>query len=41
MQGATLGGPVAEQTAADARVAYGTLYLDAAHPSALELPIGR
>ena len=35
------GKPVAEETAADARVAHVTLYHDAAHPSALELPIGR
>jgi putative CocE/NonD family hydrolase len=35
------GKPVAEETAADARVAHVTLYHDAAHPSALDLPIGR
>jgi uncharacterized protein len=35
------GKPVAEETAADARVAHVMLYHDAAHPSALELPIGR
>ena len=34
------GKPVAEETAADARVAHVTLFHDAAHPSALELPIG-
>jgi putative CocE/NonD family hydrolase len=35
------GKPVAEETAADSRVAHVFLYHDAAHPSALELPIGR
>jgi predicted acyl esterase len=35
------GRPVAEETARDARTAHVTVYHDAAHPSALEVPIGR
>jgi putative CocE/NonD family hydrolase len=35
------GKPVAEEGAVDARVAHVTLYHDAAHPSALDVPIGR
>jgi hypothetical protein len=35
------GRPVAEETAADARVAHVSLYHDPAHPSALEIPVGR
>ncbi len=35
------GGVVAEETAKDAKTAHVTLLHDAAHPSALEIPIGR
>ena len=35
------GGVVADETAKDAHVAHVTLFHDEAHPSALELPIGR
>jgi putative CocE/NonD family hydrolase len=35
------GKPVAEETRADARTAHVTVYHDAAHPSALEVPVGR
>jgi predicted acyl esterase len=33
------GGVVADETAKDARTAHVTLYHDAAHPSALEIPV--
>jgi uncharacterized protein len=35
------GGVVADETAKDARTAHVVLFHDAAHPSALEIPIGR
>jgi len=35
------GGVVADETAKDARTAHVTLYHDAEHPSALEIPLGR
>jgi hypothetical protein len=35
------GGVVADETAKDARTAHITLYHDAAHPSALEIPVVR
>jgi putative CocE/NonD family hydrolase len=35
------GGVVADETARDARTAHVTLYHDAEHPSALEIPLGR
>jgi predicted acyl esterase len=35
------GGPVADESGKDARVAHVTLLHDAAHPSVLELPVGR
>ena len=35
------GKPVAAESGADARIAHVTLYHDAEHPSALEIPIGR